>query len=314
MKKKIFVTIPEMTKESMDMLDMYFDITKADHRLSVEELAGEMIDTQGLLCSTNDTIDASVFEAGKELKAVSSIGVGTDHIDLAAAQSRNIPVRNTSGVVSASVAEHVFAQLLCLSRNIIPADAYVREGKFKESAYHIFLGTDLKNKTIGLVGFGNVAQAIVPIAKGFGMYILYTNKSGPLDIYEKDTQVNHRDLVALLKESDVVVLALPLTKESAHLISYERLCLMKKNAVLINMARGPVVKEVDLVRALHEKKIAGACLDVFEFEPKVHEELLSMSQTVLTPHIGSATKEAKSALYLKAAENLVQMLEIELQK
>ena len=240
---------------------------------------------------------------------ITNVAVGFDNIDLDAAAKKGIAVTNTPDVLTQSVAEFVFAHILGQSRRVIESDKYIREGGFTNWSMNLMLGGELKGKTIGVIGFGKIGQTLVSIAKGFGMNVVYNNRSGELDTYEGTSGVAYATVNELLASSHYVVLLTPLTDETRYLIQAEELKKMKSSAVLINMARGPVVKESDLVQALKQGEIAGAGLDVFEFEPAVSEELKRMDNVVLTPHIGSATHEARLRMVTCAATNAKQVLE-----
>ena len=169
---------------------------------------------------------------------------------------------------------------------------------------------ELKGKTLGIVGFGSIGKKLVPIAKAFGINVIYTNTSGEVSEFSNDMNVNFVDFENILAKSDFLVLLVPLTTETKHMITSSELGKMKSTSILLNMARGPVVKEQDLVDALNKKIISGACLDVYEFEPKVSDELKSMDNVVLTPHTGSATVEARDRMAKCAAQNVIDVLSL----
>lgn len=305
---KVLVAQPIPTG-GIEMLKEYYDVEQADHLLSKTELIRAITDADALVCTSFSVIDKEVIAAAKKLKVVSNLAIGYDNINLSAAGEKGVAVTNTPGVLSQTVAELVFVHILALARKIIEADKYVRAGLFKQWSFELMVGTELKGKTLGLIGFGSIGQNLVPIAKGFGMKILYTNQHGELDGFKGDSQISFAPRKEdVLKKADFVVLMVPLTPQTKHLITYTELALMKEKSFLINISRGSIVKEADLVRALKEKKIAGAGLDVYEFEPQVAEELLTMSNTVLTPHIGSATTEARTNLSRQTARNVITVL------
>lgn len=270
-----------------------------------------------VLSLLTDKIDDSVMAAaGPQLKIIANYAVGFDNIDLEAAKKRNIYVTNTPGGFECAVAEHTLALMLAVARNLIPADKYVRDGKYHHWEPEIFMGMELSGKTLGVVGMGRIGSQVAKAAKfGFGMNVIYYSHKkcdGMDDFRFVET------LAELLKEADIVTLHVPLTPETKHLISKKELSAMKKTAILINTARGAVVDELALIEALKGNWIAGAGLDVFEDEANIdlasHEatvnpELIALQNVVLTPHIASATIEARSEMSRLAASNILTALE-----
>ena len=303
----VFVSQPFHADGIQLLRNSSFDIDESNTQCSKEELIDRIKGKQALMCTVNDTVDAEVIAAGEDLKVIANVAVGYSNIDIEAARKKGIVVTNTPGVLTHSVVEFVFAHIGALTRRVVESDAYIRASKFDSWSMDLMLGMELRTKTLGIIGFGAIGQALVPIAQAFGMNVLYTNRRGPIEQF-KNSDVHHADLKSILQKSDVLVLLTPLTDETRHLIGKEELQQMKSSAFLINMARGPVVKESDLIEALVSGEIAGAGLDVFEFEPHVPNELIEMTSVVLTPHIGSATHEARSRMSVKAAENIVAVL------
>ena len=296
-----------ISESGIFLLKKHFNVEVSPHKLKKEELIAHIRNKEALVCSY-DYIDEDILCAAEKLKMISSVSVGVEKIDIRAAAQKNIIVTNVRGTLDQTVAEFVFLHILAVSRHLTSADAYVRRGEFKQWSHDLFLGREIYKKSLGIIGLGMVGKALVPIAKGFGMEVLYTNRTGALKEYGRDSNILFGDMHFVLANSDYVVLLVPLTKKTTHLITYKELSLMKKDAILINMSRGPVVSENDLVRALQEGVIGGACLDVFEHEPKVADGLLKMSNVVLTPHIGSATVEARSRMAECAAQNVIDVL------
>lgn len=295
---KVFVTQP-IASEAVELLEENgYTVSVSTRKLTKEELLVEAAGCEALVSLVTDKIDADIIGAGKLLRVISNVAVGFNNIDVESARKACIIVANTPGVLEQSVAEMVFAHLLAISRKLVESDRYIRDGKFKEWKMDLFIGNELRGKTLGIVGFGRVGRALVPIAQALGMKIIYTDKNETYGV----------SLEVLLKESDYVVLAVPLNDGTKHLIKMNELLLMKKTAVLMNVARGPVVCEADLVKALKNGLISGACLDVHEFEPCISEELIKSTNTVLTPHLGSATKEARTRMALRAAQNVIDVL------
>ena len=256
-------------------------------------------------------VTAEAFKAGAgTLKAVASVSVGVDNIDVAACTRRGILVSNTPGVLTEATAELTWALLLAISRNVVSGDAYTRAGKFRFWAPLHFLGTEVSGKTLGIVGMGRIGQAVARRAAGFDMPVCYFNRS-PLPPAAADSQgaPNSRwepvSLETLLERSDFVSLHVPLTPETRHLIDATAFERMKTTAFLVNTARGPVVDESALVTALGAGQIAGAALDVYEAEPALAPGLAELPNLVLLPHMGSATWETRTRMTALAAENLL---------
>ncbi len=261
-----------------------------------------------LLCLLTDTIDGKVMDQiGPQLKVISNMAVGLDNIDVHEAIKRGIAFTNTPGVLTETVAEHTVALLLAVSRRIVEADAFVRAKKYKGWKVNLFLGQELRGKTVGIVGYGRIGSRVASILeKGFGMKILYHDERRN-EIAKKNnaTYVSFKDL---LKLSDVVTLHVPLLPATRHLVGQKEFRAMKRTAYFINTSRGQVVNEKALVQALKERVIAGAGIDVFEHEPNIDAGLLKAQNAVLTPHIASASKEARTAMAELAAQNIIDAL------
>jgi len=265
------------------------------------EIASDPVRAEGVVTLLTDKIDGAFMDkVGPQLKIIANYAVGYDNISVEEAKKRNILVTNTPGGFERSVAEHAVGLMLAVARKIIPADKYVREGNFERWDPNIFLGEELFGKTLGIIGMGQIGSALAKICEqGLGMKILYFSRS----------QKNVESLEELLKISDVVSLHVPLTPETKHLIGQKELSSMKKTAILINTARGAVIDELALAKALQEKWIAGAGLDVFEDETKLVTEsekiLYGLDNVVLTPHIASATQTARFEMSRLVAENII---------
>ncbi|MCX7940765.1 MAG: D-glycerate dehydrogenase [Endomicrobia bacterium] len=307
--KKVLVT-RQLPQPAIDLLKQYFevDLYTEDRVIPREELLRRVEDKDGLLCLLTDNIDAELMDKAKNLKIVANYAVGYNNIDVAEATKRKIPVTNTPGVLTETTADLAFALLMSVARRIVESDNFLREGKFKGWAPMLFLGNDIYGKTLGIIGFGRIGQAVAKRGLGFDMKILYYDTNRVSVEIEQKYNATFKSLDELLKESDFISIHVPLVKETYHLISDREFSLMKPTAYLINTSRGPVVDEKALVRALKDKKIAGAALDVFEKEPEVEPELIDMPNTVLVPHIGSATIETRTKMALMAAENIIAVL------
>ncbi|MDO8621935.1 MAG: D-glycerate dehydrogenase [bacterium] len=293
-------------------------VSPHDRVLTKEELVAAIREhrPEALLCQLTDRIDGDVLEAGNpNLKIVANYAVGLDNVDLPAAKARGVIVTNTPGVLTDAVAEHTVALIFALARRIPEADAYAKSGRYTGWDPFLFLGTELKGKTLGVIGLGRIGIGVAErCVKGMGMRVLYNDPKTNPD-FERELGGQFRSLDDLLRESDVVSIHVPLLKTTHHLINAERLGRMKPTALLINTSRGSIVDEAALLDALESKRIAGAALDVFECEPSIacraddHLRLKAMPNVILTPHIASATVEARQAMSRLAAENILAVLE-----
>lgn len=302
---KIFVTrkIPE---PGLNLLkkEHRIDLNPYDRVLTKEEIIDGIKGKDGLLCLLTDPIDKAVINAEPKLKMIASYAVGYDNIDVAAATKRNIPVSNTPDVLTETTAELAWALLFSVARRIAEGDALTREGNFKGWAPMLLLGQDVSHKTLGIIGTGRIGTAFALKSKGFEMKVLYTDEHRNERI-ERDLGAKQVPLSELLKESDFISIHIPLTKTTHHLIDEKELSMMKKTAILINTARGPIIHETALIKALKEDWIFGAGLDVYEKEPEIPDELKKLKNVVLQPHTGSATRETRTKMALMAAENLI---------
>ena len=302
MKPKIFVTYP-LADIAIQKLATHFDVevNPEERALSSVELIQGCQNKDGVLCLLTDTVDKTVIEACPSLKAISNYAVGYNNIDIGAANDRKIPVYYTPGVLTETTADLTLALILATTRHIVEADAFVRAGKFTGWTPNLFLGFDINGKTLGIVGMGRIGLAVAKRAAAFNMSIVYSATSDKaLPGYQ------YMPVDQLLETADIVSLHLPYNTTNHHLIDAQRLSKMKKTAFIINTARGPIIDEAALVKALMQKQIAGAGLDVFEKEPKIHPDLLGLSQVVLLPHIGSATDDTRTKMAMMAADNLIQ--------
>lgn len=308
MKPKVFVTRPLPTA-ALELLSSACEVRSypKDAAIPVSQLAAECREVEGVLVSSA-RVSEEVLMAVPRLRAISNCGVGYDNIDIAACNRRRIPVTNTAGSLEETTADLAFTLLLATARRSIEADRYVREGRWNHWQFGLLHGLDVHHKTLGLLGFGGIGQPVARRGLGFSMRILYSARHRVDESIEHDLCAQYVNLATLLRESDFLSLHVPLTPETHHIIGAEGFSVMKKTAILINTARGPVVDEEALVKALKSSKIAGAGLDVFEKEPSVHPELLDLHNVVLAPHIGSATGETRVKMAVLAVKNLLAML------
>ncbi len=272
-------------------------------RLSEEELCKEVEGCEVLIVRGSTKVTKKVMEAGKKLKLVARAGVGIDNIDVKAAEERGIKVVYAPEASKTAVAELVMGLMLCWARKIPQACRELKEGKWKKEK---FIGTELKGKTLGVIGVGRIGGEVARKALAFGMRVL------GYDIVKREEMeregVRYVDLPALLREADFVTLHVPLTPQTEGMIGEKELSLMKPTAVLVNTSRGKIVDEKALVRALREGWIAGACLDVFEEEPTKNLELLSMEHVIPTPHLGASTVEAQRNIALILSQKIKELM------
>jgi glyoxylate reductase len=262
-----------------------------------------------LLCLLHDTVDRDVLTANPNLKAVSSMNITQDRIDLAAATELGIPVTNIPAIVTDATADIAFGLLLAAARNIALGDKLFRQGVYPGSQSNHLAGYAVSGKTLGLVGFGRIGQAVARRGGGFGMKIIYSDpRRLPAD-EEKTLGAEYRGFEDLLREADYVSLHPQLSPETRHLMSDAQFALMKPTAFVVNTSRGPVIDEAALVRALKAKKIAGAGLDVYEHEPQVSPDLAAMPNVVLTPHLGSAVLELREGMAHVVIDNTIALIE-----
>jgi glyoxylate reductase len=279
-----------------------------DRPMDRQDILAKVTDKDGLLCMVTDRIDIALMDKAPRLKIIANFGVGYDNIDVASATQRGIWVSNTPGVLTDTTADLTFALILAISRRIIQGDAITRAGQFKWWAPFLFLGTDVAGKTLGIIGLGAIGKAVAMRARGFGMTVLYHNRHRLTEQEEQKLCATHAELNTLLSESDFVSLHVPLTPETRHLMGRAELQLMKPTAFLINASRGPVVDEEALVETLRSSTIAGAALDVYENEPALTPGLVELDNVVLLPHVGSATREARTRMGQLAVDNLLKGL------
>ena len=306
----VLVTEP-IPKAVLDTLSSHAKITigKKGHYSKEENLVDDIIEYDALLCMLSTPVTKRVLQAGKKLRIVANFAVGYNNIDVKAAHELNIKVANTPDVLTEACGDFAMALLLAVTRKFNEAEKYLRDGKFNGWEPLGFLGMELRGKTLGIVGMGRIGQAFAERARAFGMKISYHNRTRIDQKTEQELGAEYISTVEeLIRQSDVLSLNCPLTPQTHHLINTATFNLMPKHSILINISRGPVVDEAALAKALHEKKIAGAGIDVFEREPVVHPDLLTAPNCTLLPHIASATFETREAIGLLAADAIVSVL------
>ncbi|MAE64326.1 MAG: D-glycerate dehydrogenase [Phycisphaeraceae bacterium] len=261
-----------------------------------------------LVCQLTDPIGAEVMDAAPRLRVIANVAVGYDNIDVAAAKERGIVVTNTPGVLTDSTADFTWALMMATARRIVDADRYLRDGHWRQWEIDLLCGHDVFGRTLGIVGMGRIGQAVARRARGFDMRVLYASRTRLDAERERETNATWAPLDDLLTESDVVSLHCPLTPQTHGLIDADALARMKSTAILVNTARGAVVDEAALTDALRDRRIAGAGLDVFVNEPRVHPGLLDARTAVLCPHVASAAVETRTRMCVMAAENVAAVL------
>jgi glyoxylate reductase len=305
---KVLITRP-IQQEAIDRIAQQCEVQvhPVDEPMPGESLAEAMRDVAGVMPSAV-RISEQVLAGAPKLRVVANIGVGYDNIDVEACSKRHIMVTNTPDVLTEATADLTFALILSAARRVPEGDRYVRDLKWKLWQWNFMLGAEIHGKTLGLYGLGRIGQAVARRARGFSMRILYHARHRAPGNIEKELAAEFVDRETLLRESDFLSIHVPLTPETLHAIRAPELGMMKPSAFFINAARGNIVEEAALVDALQSGRIAGAGLDVFEHEPKVHPALLAMNNVVLMPHAGSATAETRLRMAMLAGDNLLAAL------
>ena len=309
MKKTVYVArmIPQ---ETIDELRKHFEVlvNPEDRALTKAELKERAKGCDAIVSLITDTIDGELLDAvGPQCRIVANYAVGINNFDVAAATKRGVILTNTPGVLDDATATHTFALLLATARRIVEADRYVRAGKWKGWSPMFFIGMDVDRKTLGIAGLGRIGTNVARKARAFDMKVIYSGTHRNPQA-EKEVGATFVDKETLLRESDFLTLHVPLTPETRHYIGEKELKLMKKTAILINASRGPVVDEKALLKALKEKHIWAAGLDVFENEPQIEPGLLELDNVVVVPHIASATTETRINMGRIAIDNIVKVL------
>jgi gluconate 2-dehydrogenase len=309
MKPKVLVT-REVFDETLQYLGQYCDVesNQADVAFSQDELARRARDKDGIVCSLTDRIDGALVRGCTNLKAVANIAVGYNNIDVPACTEKGVMVTNTPGVLDDSTADLAWTLMLGAARRITEVERRVRNREWTGWRLKQWLGTDVHHATLGIVGMGRIGQAIARRAAGFEMRVIYHNRKRMAEEVERSLNASWKSLEELLRESDFVVLQVPYTPETHHLIGAAQLAQMKRSAILVNSTRGGVVDDQALIDALKSGVIRAAGLDVFENEPKLNPGFLDLDNVVIVPHIGSSTEHTRRAMAMTAARNAVAAL------
>jgi len=300
-----------LPKEALDLIPKgtTVDYNSGDTALPKAEFLARLRGKDGLICHIISTIDDEVLAAAPTLKGVANVAVGYNNIDVAAARRRGVVVTNTPDVLTETTADFAWALLMAAARRVVEADQFARSGQWQRWQWDLLWGADVHGKTLGILGFGRIGRAVARRAAGFSMRVLYHDAVRPEPAVERELRATYAEPDAILREADFVSLHTPLLPETRHLVNERTLRLMKKTAILVNAARGPIVDEAALVRALKEGWIAGAGIDVFEEEPKIHPGLLPLPNVVLAPHIASASRDTRIAMASLAVRNCLAVLD-----
>jgi glyoxylate reductase len=306
----VFVTRP-LPAPGIDLLvESGFEVraNDEDRPLQRAELVAGIEQADALLCMLSDRIDVEVLEAAPLLRVISNYAVGFDNIDVAAARQRGVEVTTTPGVLTDATADLAWALLLAAARNLGAGERLVRAGEWTGWAPTQLLGEPLRHQTLGIVGMGAIGQAVARRAQGFGMNVVYFNRNQVASEIETSLGAEFVSLDELLRRSDFISLHAPLNDQSRHMFDARAFRLMKSTAVLVNTGRGALIDEAELVNVLREGRIAAAGLDVYEFEPKITDGLLTLDNVVLAPHLGSASTLARGDMVRLCCENIVEVL------
>ena len=309
MKPKILVT-REVFDETINYLEKHCEVeaNQVDVPLDTAALTARLADKEGLMCALTDRVDAGVLAAAPRLRVVANIAVGYNNIDVPACTARGVMATNTPGVLDDSTADLAFALMLAAARRMTEVERRIRQGEWKGWRLKQWLGTDVHHATLGIVGMGRIGQVIAKRAGGFDMKVLYHNRRRIAPEMEQTLNATHVSLEELLQRADFVVLQVPYTPETHHLIGAAQLKWMKPGAILVNSTRGGVVDDAALVEALRNGTIRAAGLDVYENEPHLNPDFLKLDNVVLAPHVGSSTEATRRAMAMTAARNLVAAL------
>lgn len=309
MKPKILVT-RAVFDDALDYLRQYFEVTanQEDLQLDPETLAQRLADQDGAITCLTETIDAPLLERCPKLKAVCNIAVGYNNIDVAACSARGVMATNTPGVLDDATADFTWALMLASARRLTEAEAYLRAGHWERWRLKQFLGRDVHHATLGILGMGRIGRAVARRAAGFEMTVIYHNRHRAAPEIEAQCRARYVSRDELLAQADFLVLQVPYSPQTHHLIGAAELKQMKRSATLINVARGGVVDDAALIEALKNGTIAAAGLDVFENEPRFNPEFLELKNVVLAPHIASSSEATRRNMAMLAARNLVAAL------
>ncbi len=300
--------LPTIATKLLDKAGLDYEVYDGEGLITKEELLKHVGDCQVLITPLSTQVDQEVIDAAPQLKLIANFGAGFNNIDVKYARTKGIDVTNTPFVSSTATAEVACGLMIALMRRIVEGDQRMRSIGFDGWAPLFFLGHELAGKTLGIVGLGSIGREVAKRMHAFNMKIIYTQRHQADPAVEAACSAEYVSLDELLKRADVITLHCPLTDETHHMIDADQLKMMKKSAILINCARGPVINEEAVLKALINKDIAGAALDVYEKEPEVDDEYKNLDNVILTPHIGNASVEARDAMGKIVANNAIAAL------
>ena len=310
MKPQVLVT-KRIYPEAIAFLKQHaeVDYAETDDGLSAEELLARSRGKQGLVSQLTDKFSAAVMDQLDGVRVIANVAVGFDNIDVPAATRRKILVTHTPDVLTDTTADFAFALLMASARRVVEGHQFVHSGQWTKWRIDLLVGQDIHHRTLGIFGMGRIGQAVARRGRGFSMRVLYHDAVRAPEAVERELGLEFVMAEKLLRESDFVSLHVPLMEETRHMMGAEQFRVMKTTAILVNTSRGPVVDEAALAEALEQRIIAGAGIDVFENEPRVHPKLLTLRNVVLAPHIASASVDTRRRMSMMAAENAVAALE-----
>ncbi len=307
---KPIVTVTNVFPQvALDKLSSECDLKINRTSLTKEELKQKISGSDAVISYLTDRIDQDIIDRGTKLKIIANYGAGFNNIDVTYASERGIWVTNTPSVLHETTADLTWAMILGAARRIVSADRYTREGKFQGWGAKLFLGGDVHEKTLGIIGLGEIGRSVARRAIGFNMRTLYYQRNRLPKEEEKKLNAEHVTFEQILRESDFLTLHVPLTEETEYMIGNDEIALMKKTAYLIHTARGKIIDDYALVAALREGRLAGAALDVYEAEPELTEGMRELDNLMILPHIGSASFETRDKMALLVADNVLDALE-----
>ncbi|KGH71372.1 2-hydroxyacid dehydrogenase family protein [Oenococcus oeni] len=308
--KNVLITaeLPQVANSILQQAGLNVEIFKGDKLITKKELLDKVKDKDFLITSLSTDVDEDVINAAPKLKLIANFGAGFNNIDINSARAKEISVTNTPFVSTTSVAEVTAGLIISLSHRLVEGDNLMHDQGFNGWSPLFFLGHELSKKTLGIIGMGQIGKALAKRMQAFDMKIVYTQRHHLKEDEEKELHAAFLEKDELIKQSDVISLHLPLTKNTHHLLGAKEFATMKKTSFLINAARGPLIDENALLKSLKEKQLAGAALDVYEHEPEVDDQFKKMKNVILTPHIGNATIEARNAMAEVVAKNVVSVL------
>jgi len=307
---KPIVTVTNIFPQvALDKLSSECDLKINRTSLTKEELKQKVSGSDAVISYLTDRIDQDIIDRGTKLKIIANYGAGFNNIDVTYASERGIWVTNTPNVLHETTADLTWAMILGAARRIVSADRYTREGKFQGWGAKLFLGGDVHEKTLGIIGLGEIGRSVARRAIGFNMRTLYYQRNRLPKEEEKKLNAEHVTFEQILRESDFLTLHVPLTEETEYMIGNDEIALMKKTAYLIHTARGKIIDDYALVAALREGRLAGAALDVYEAEPELTEGMRELDNLMILPHIGSASFETRDKMALLVADNVLDALE-----